>query len=151
MIKKFSEQTNSGVKVTIKNEEILLTPSNNIGIEILEERIIKFNSGHIKDIMETLKSKYSNTDYFIRKKDNELHIVKYNESLKLNLNEFVNGLFKYYNTKPDTNRITEGIKVKGNDNFVIIENLKQQDKFINDLTTLLSKKNNNNETFRIHK
>lgn len=140
MIKKYSEQTNSGVKVTIKNEEILLTPSNNIGIEILEERIIKFNNGNINDIMETLKSKYSNTDYFIRKKDNDLHIVKYNEKLNLNLNEFVNGLFKYYSTKPETNRITEGIKVKGNDNFVIIENLKQQDKFINDLTTLLSKK-----------
>ena len=102
MIKKYSEQTNS-VKVTIKNpinEEMLLTPTNNIGIEILEERIIKFNNGNIKDIMETLKSKYSNTDYFIRKKDNELHIVKYNESLKLNLNEFVNGLLKYYNTIP---------------------------------------------------
>lgn len=140
MIKKYSEQTNSGVKVTIKNEEILLTPSNNIGIEILEERIIKFNNGNINDIMETLKSKYSNTDYFIRKKDNDLHIVKYNEKLNLNLNEFVNGLFKYYSTKPETNRITNGIKVKGNDNFVIIENLKQQDKFINDLTILLSKK-----------
>ena len=145
MIKKYSEQINS-VKVSIRNdqtinEEILLTPkSNNIGIEILEERIIKFNEGHIKDIMETIKTKYSNTDYFIRKKENELHIVKYNQNLNLNLNEFINGLFKYYTTKPDMKKITEGIKVKGNDNFVIIENLKLQDKFITDLTTLLSKK-----------
>lgn len=145
MIRKYSEQTNN-VRVSIRNdeqlkEEVLLTPkSTNVGIEILEERIIKFNDGHIKDIMETIKTKYSNTDYFIRKKDNDLHIVKYNESLNVNLNEFVNGLFKYYTTKPDMKKITEGIKVKGNNNFVIIENLKLQDKFINDLTSLLSKK-----------
>jgi len=125
-------------------EEVLLTPkdSSNLNIEILEEKIIKFNAGNIKDILETIKTKYSDTDYYIRKKDNELHIVKYNEALKMNINEFVNTLLKFYSTKMP--KITEGIKVKGNNNFSIIENLRPQysDKFIEDLTKLLSKKNN---------
>ncbi|MBN1216142.1 MAG: hypothetical protein JXA99_11970 [Candidatus Lokiarchaeota archaeon] len=151
MLKKYSD-TNK-VKVTIKdntneisihdistNEDILLTPKN-MGIEILEDKIIKFNSGNINDIMETIKTKYTDTDYFIRKKDNELHIVKYNEKLNLNINEFVNSLLKYYSTKNP--KITEGIKVKGNHNFTIIENMKtiHSEKFILDLTELLSKKN----------
>ena len=126
-------------------EEVLLTPkdNSNLGIEVLEEKIIKFNTGHIKDILETIKNKYSDTDYYIRKKDNELHIVKYNESLKLNINEFVNTLLKFYSSNINSKNITEGIKVKGNQNFSIVENMKSQfsDKFVNDLTNLLSKKN----------
>ena len=61
----------------------------------------------------------------------------------MNLNEFVNILLKYYSSKPEFNKITEGIKVKGNQNFSIIENMKSKfnDKFINDITSLLSKKN----------
>jgi hypothetical protein len=131
-------------KINSVKEEILLAPketTNNLDIEILEEKIIKFNTGHIKDIMETLKTKYSDTDYFIRKKDNELHIVKYNENLKLNINEFVNALLKFYSSG-QLKQITEGIKVKGNQNFCIIENMKSQFnvKFIDDLTKLLTKK-----------
>lgn len=128
------------------NEDILLASKNNISnnmeIEILEETIIKFNSGTLNDIMETLKTKYSDTDYFLRKKDNELHIVKYNENITLNTNEFVNGLLKYYSSKPELKKIIEGIKVKGNDKFCIIENMKQKydEKFTNDITNLLFKK-----------
>ena len=127
-------------------EEILLTPkdnSNNLNIEILEDKIIKFNDGHIKDILETIKIKYSDTDYYIRKKDNQLHVVKYNEKLKLNINEFVNILLKFYSTKPDSKRMTEGIKVKGNQNFSIVENMRPQytQKFVDDITKLLAKKN----------
>jgi hypothetical protein len=130
------------IQIPIK-EELLLPPKDTSGIEILEDKIIKFNGGHIKDILETIKTKYSNTDYYIRKKDNELHIVKYNESLKLNINEFVNTLLKFYSSKMDSNKITEGIKVKGNNNFSIIENMRPQytNKFVDDLTKLLAKKN----------
>ena len=126
-------------------EEMLLPPkdNSNLGIEILEDKIIKFNSGHIKDILETIKTKYSDTDYYIRKKDSELHVVKYNESLKLNINEFVNSLLKFYSSKIESKKILEGIKVKGNNNFSIIENMKPQfsNKFVDDLTKLLAKKN----------
>ena len=161
-IKRYSDFDSNNIKsevhveVEVKNEEkelvnedVLLKPKNdivndnNISIEILEENIIKFNEGNLNDIMKTLKTKYSDTDYFLRKKDNELHIVKYNENLNLNINEFVNGLLKYYSSKPELKRIIEGIKVKGNDKFSIIENMKSQydDKFINDLIKLLVNKN----------
>jgi len=141
----FGEKVNKNTEVKSIKEEVLLSPksnSDNLNIEILEEKIIKFNAGNIKDILETIKTKYSDTDYFIRKKDNQLHVVKYNENLKLNINEFVNTLLKFYSTNMESNKITEGIKVKGNNNFCIIENLKPQynEKFVNDLTTLLVKK-----------
>ena len=57
-------------------EEVLLAPKDAVNIEILEDKIIKFNGGHIKDILETIKNKYSDTDYYIRKKNTELHVVK---------------------------------------------------------------------------
>jgi hypothetical protein len=153
------KSTPAEVKMTISNEpintensieaiteELLLAPKVELGdsvnIEILEEKIIKFNSGHITDIMETIKEKYSDTDYFIRSKDNQLHIVKYNESLKVNINEFVNSLLKFYSSNNELKKILEGIKVKGNQNFTIVENMKPQfsPKFIDDLSKLLAKK-----------
>jgi hypothetical protein len=154
-LRKFTEYTDSEVKTEVGEikirtidepikEEILLRPkdTSNLQIEILEEKIIKFNSGDIKDILETIKSKYSDTDYYIRKKDNQLHIVKYNEELQLNINDFVNSLLKFYSTNNNFRQITEGIKVKGNHNFSIIENMnsKHTQKFVDDLTSLLSKK-----------
>jgi hypothetical protein len=129
-------------------EEVLLPPKDsNLAIEILEENIIKFNTGNIKDILETIKTKYSTTDYYFRIKDNQLHVVKYNENLKLNINEFVNTLLKYYSTNLESRKITEGIKVKGNQNFSIVENMKTNysNKFVDDLTKLLSKKNKQND------
>jgi len=123
-------------------EDILIKTGNISDIEILEENIIKFNTGHLKDILETIKTKYSDTDYFFRKKDNQLHVVKYNEKIKLNINEFVNSLLKYYSTNNNFKKILEGIKVKGNQSFSIIENMKSEynTKFVEDLTKLLSKK-----------
>lgn len=143
------EVESAPVEKNLVNEEILLKPKNdiindnNISIEILEENIIKFNDGNLNDIMKTLKDKYSDTDYFLRKKDNELHIVKYNENINININEFVNGLLKFYSSKPELKKIVENIKVKGNDKFSIVENMNTQynEKFINDLTKLLIKKN----------
>jgi hypothetical protein len=124
------------------NEDVLLQPESNVSVEILEEKIIKFNNLKLDEILETLKTKYSDTNYYIRKKDDQLHIVKYNESLKLNINNFVDSLFKVYSSKPGLKKIVEGVKIKGNMNFCIIENLKfpYTDKFISDLTKLLSKK-----------
>lgn len=141
-IEKESKSVVKPVEVPIK-EDVLLTPKESSNIEILEDKIIKFNTGNIKDILETIKTKYSDTDYYIRKINEQLHIVKYNDKLKLNVNEFVNVLLKYYSTKTEFNKITEGIKVKGNQNFCIVENMKEQysNKFVNDLTSLLAKKN----------
>lgn len=109
-------------------------------IEILEENIIKFNNGTVENIYNLLSKKYPNTDYFIRKKDNNLHVVKYNEKLDLNINNFVDSLFKFYSK--NNLSICENIKIKGNDKFSLIENLKNKnmERVVNDLSKLLSKK-----------
>ena len=93
--------------------------------------------------LEILKNKYSDTDYFIRSINNETHIVKYNENLKLDINAFVNTLLKYYSNNTQLKKITEGIKIKGNGKFSIIENMNQKfsNKFIDDLVKLITKKN----------
>lgn len=135
-----SQKKNQVKNITPIKEEILLQPKNYSNIEILEDKIVKFNNIELKDILENLKSKYPDTDYYIRKKNNEIHIVKYNENLKLDINTFVNTLLKFYSQKQNLRKITEGIKVKGNPNFSIIENMKFQEKFIEDLIKLLTKK-----------
>lgn len=111
-------------------------------IEILEDNIIKFNNGDVKKIYELLSDKYSEMDYFIRRKNNNLHIVKYNEDLNLNINGFVDSLFKFYSTKKELLSICENVKIKGNDKFSVVENLKDVniEKVVNDLSDLLSKK-----------
>lgn len=111
-------------------------------IEILKENIIKFNNGHIKNIYKLLSEKYSSTDYFLRKKNNDIHVVKYNENLKLNVNAFVDSLFKFYSTRKDLIPLTKNIKIKGNDKFSVIENVNiySIDIIVNDLSNLLSKK-----------
>lgn len=141
--KEVVKEVTEAVKQPIK-EEVLLTPEDKDlpAIEILEERIIKFNSGHINEILETIKSKFSDTDYYIRKKEGQLHIVKYNEELNLNMNEFVNSLLKYYSSNKESQKVLEGIKVKGNQTFSIIENMRSQfiNKFVVDITKLLASK-----------
>ena len=153
-IKKFSDYTNIVEKTNIEEPKVEETVEPKVKetveptveetvepkVELLEEKIIKFNNGSISSIMELIKNDFSEIDYFIRKINNDIHIVKYNESLNINLNEFVNSIFNYYSKNENTKNIINGIKVKGNSNFAIIENLKITDKFINDLTTLLTKK-----------
>jgi len=151
-LKKFSEHSNTDektqpTKVTkmktfeapIK-EDVLV--NKNLNVEILEEKIIKFNDCDIKDIYETIKSKYADIDYFLRKKGTDIHIVKYNEKLKLDVNQFVDSLFKFYSTNEKLTKLVHGIKIKGNANFSVIEKLNPiyADRVLEDLTKLLSKK-----------
>jgi len=137
------ETSETAIEETVEHikEDMLSEPKDDISIEILEEKIIKFNNIKLNEILETLKSKYSDTNYYIRKMDKQLHVVKYNESIDLNLNEFVDSIFKFYSSKPELKQIVEGIKVKGNKNFSIIENmkLKYNQKFVDDITKLLVK------------
>lgn len=105
---------------------------------IIEENIMKFHNVDIKGIYELLKN-YPDTNYFIRIKDNQLHVVKYNEKLQLNVNSFVDSLFKYYSTKSKS--MVENLKIKGNEKFSLIENLKPEnfEPVIRDISKLLSK------------
>ena len=123
---------------TKKDEEI----DESFEIEILEDNIIKFNNGKVKKIYELLSEKYSDMDYFIRKKGNTLHVVKYNENLNLNINSFVDSLFKFYSTKKELKPLAHNIKIKGNEKFSVVENIHVNavDRVVFDITKLLSKK-----------
>jgi len=111
-------------------------------IEILEDNIIKFNNGKVKNIYKLLSEKYTGMDYFLRKKGDNLHVVKYNEHLNLNINNFVDSLFKFYSTKKELKPLAHGIKIKGNDRFSVVENISPHaiDRVVNDISKLLSKK-----------
>ena len=126
-------------------EKVLDTPEVKItiNVEVKEGKILKFNECGMNDIYTLLKTKkYADSNYFLRKKGADLHIVKFNEGLKLDLNRFVDSLFKFYGTTKNLSRIVEGVKIKGNAKFSIIEKLnpKFEDKVINDIIMLLSKK-----------
>ena len=79
--------------------------------------------------------------YFLIEKNNELHIVKYNENKGFKVNAFIVELFKTYSNNNDIKKLINDIKIKGNDNFSIITNLNENNiKFIkNDLLRFLSK------------
>jgi hypothetical protein len=111
-------------------------------IEILEDNVIKFENGKIKRIYELLSGKYSGMDYFIREKNGNLHIVKYNEKLNLNINGFVDSLFKYYSANETLKQLSNNVIIKGNDKFSVVENLDTNliGKVVDDLSKLLSKK-----------
>ena len=123
-----------------------LQPSQNfkitINVEVLEGKIIKFDNVQMKDIYEALNSKYADSNYFLRKKGNDIHIVKFNEELKLDVNRFVDSLFKFYGTTKNLTGISQGVKIKGNAKFSVIEKLnpKFSDKVLSDIVMLLSKK-----------
>lgn len=126
------------VEETTEEEEEKESIEESVEIEILEENIIKFK-GDIKKIYELIQSKYPYVDYFLRQKGNDIHVIKYNEAIKLNVNAFVDSLFKFYSTKSKS--MVENLKIKGNEKFSLIENLKEEnvDRVIKDLSKLLTK------------
>ena len=79
--------------------------------------------------------------YFLIEKNNELHIVKYNEDKGFKVNAFIVELFKTYTNHNDIKNLIADIKIKGNDNFSIIANLNEKNiQFVkNDLIRFLSK------------
>ncbi len=142
--KKYDKEPVSKNSKSEKDKEIeeMEELDENFEIEILEDNIIKFNNGKVDKIYELLSDKYSDMDYFIRKKDNNLHVVRYNEKLNLNINSFVDSLFKFYSTKKELKPLAHNIKIRGNEKFSVVENLNPHaiDVVVNDIVKLLSKK-----------
>jgi hypothetical protein len=141
-IKNIKNSDNKEEEKETPEDNVKETVDNNFQIIILEDNIIKFENVHIKKIYELLSEKYSTTDYFIRSKDNNLHIVKYNDKLNLDINGFVDSLFKFYSTKEELRTLSNNIKIKGNDKFSVVENVNpiDVDKIVGDLSRLLSTK-----------
>jgi len=81
--------------------------------------------------------------YFTRllKEGKEFHIIKYNENAFFKINSLISNLFKYYDSKKETKFLIEGTKIKGNEKFIIIENINHNlsHRIKTDLNNLLKK------------
>ena len=63
--------------------------------------------------------------YFTRllKDGNEFHLVKHNKEAFFKLQTLESQLLKYYEQIESLKPLLQGIKIKGNDNFAIIDNI----------------------------
>lgn len=85
----------------------------------------------------------------IEQKDNSLLVMKYNSSLNMNINEFVNSLISFYKKNENLEKYFKDININGTYAYSIIknipdvklnENLKLIDIINNDIIKLLRKK-----------
>ena len=81
--------------------------------------------------------------YFTRllKDGNEFHIVKHNKDAFFKLQTLESQLLKHYEQVESLKPLLQGIKIKGNDNFAIIDNISPIliEKMKNDFNKLLIK------------
>lgn len=96
----------------------------------------------IKEIISYL----SNNDeifYFTRllKEGKEFHLIKHNENAFFKINSLISQLFKYYDSKKETKFLIKGTNIKGNEKFIIIENVNSHlsHRIKSDLNNLLKK------------
>ena len=159
--KNITENSHINMKKKVKKEEIQTTKKKHINTETgiknqgdvqsMTKEQVKFYGKIVKFPKNTLaKEAYSFLNenkiskeklwYFMIEKNNELHIVKYNEDKGFKINEFVLELLKSYKNS-NFNQLSENIKIKGNENFVILTNIFENNsgKIKEDLIKLLSK------------
>lgn len=81
--------------------------------------------------------------YYTRtlKENTEIHIVKCVDDAFFKLSTLISELIKMYNKNVEINKLIKNIKIKGNDKFIIIENINLNfiNKLKNDLNKLLIK------------
>jgi hypothetical protein len=106
-------------------------------------KVLHFESGFSASEINTYLDGNVDTLYFTRNIDdkNELHVVKYSENAQFKLTGFVSQILKFYEKNTDFVKYLKDVKLKGNDNFVIIENTNPNliEKLKNDFNTLLIK------------
>lgn len=133
------EQTKRAAKnAPNKNHPELAITTENFG------KLINFKHNP-KDVIKLLETYNLSKDqfwYFMIEQNDEIHVVKHNESAVFKMTEFTNALFTFY--IKNNNSILENlktIKVAGNDNFVVIKNIPENlhEKIKKDFITLLSK------------
>lgn len=79
--------------------------------------------------------------YYTRIVNNELHLIKYNKEGFFNSQKLIESLFKHYEKNDILKNLLSGTKIKGNDNFSIINNVSDKliEKLKDDLNKLLLK------------
>ncbi|MDY0270306.1 hypothetical protein [Trichloromonas sp.] len=106
-------------------------------------RVVHFSDDFsIEEITNYLKDK-SDILYYTRtlKEGKEFHLVKYNDSAFFEMHKLQSELFKFYNNNISLKPHLKGLKIKGNSNFSITENMNPiiVNKIKNDLNNILKK------------
>jgi len=107
-----------------------------------EYKVVHFSEDFsMEDINEAMSSQ-DEILYFTRyiQEKNEFHIVKHKNG-DFKITSFITQLFGFYKKNKNTSSLLDETKVKGNDSFVIIQNVNEQliERLKNDLNILLKK------------
>lgn len=106
-------------------------------------KIIHFPSDFTFDDINKILSKKDDILYYTRimEDKNEFHLIKYNENASFKIQSFGTQLLDFYSKNSQTKNIIKDIKIKGNDNFAILENISSEliEKLKDDFNKLLIK------------
>jgi hypothetical protein len=93
-------------------------------IEGIRPKVLHFPGDFTLEEINKLLEKRKDIFYFTRllKDGAEFHLVKHNKDAHFKLQTLESQLLKYYEQISDIEPFLNGIKVKGNDNFAIIDN-----------------------------
>lgn len=94
-------------------------------IENSRPKVLHFPEDFTLEEIENLLENRKDILYYTRllKNGNEFHLIKHNKSAELKLQILESQLLKHYEQFKNLKPLLQGIKIKGNDNFAIIENL----------------------------
>lgn len=94
----------------------------------------------LKEIEKILEER-NNILYFTRIVKDELHLIKHNKDGFFSSQKLIESLFKHYEKNDNLKVLLSGVKIKGNDNFSIINNIPEKliEKIKHDLNKLLLK------------
>lgn len=104
-------------------------------------KVLHFPNDFTLDEINKILENRQDVIYFTRFMDNQLHIIKHNNSGFFDVQKLIESLFKHYEKNSNLNILLNGIKIKGNNNFSIIDNISEKliEKIKYDLNNLLIK------------
>lgn len=108
----------------------------------MKPKILHFPGDFTANEISKILEKRNDVLYYTRQiNENEFHLVKNNESSFFKVFPFETQLLKFYESNKDFKDLIKGIKLKGNDNFSIIENASPEliEKLKKDFNKLLIK------------
>ena len=112
-------------------------------IEGIRPKVLHFPGDFTLEQINKLLENRKDIIYFTRllKEGSEFHLVKHNKDGHFKLQTLESQLLKHYEQIRELKPLLEGIKVKGNDNFAIINNISPVliEKMKNDFNKLLTK------------
>jgi len=94
-------------------------------IESVRPKVLHFPGDFTLEEIEKLLENRKDILYYTRliKEGKEFHVVKHNTTATMKLQLLESQLLKHYEQNKELKPYLQGVKIKGNDNFAITENL----------------------------